>query len=140
MKKLLLIITLFLFSCKSQVEEVTVEVTATDSLLEKSKKGLDSAVVINHKSDSAAKKTIIKVIKDVKYLNKVVDQYKQIQALTKETVVTEKIIYKIDTVYIETKKNFWGKEKTSTTVKSDSTVKTSSDSVSKISIDTLNHN
>ena len=32
-----------------------------------------------------------------------------------------KTVYKIDTVYIETKKNFWGKEKTNTTIKSDST-------------------
>ena len=30
--------------------------------------------------------------------------------------------HKIDTVYIETKKNFWGKEKTNTTIKSDSLV------------------
>ena len=49
-----------------------------------------------------------------------VEKYKEV--LSKQTIATEKIVYKIDTVYIETKKNFWGKEKTNTTIKSDSVV------------------
>lgn len=140
MKKVFLLTILFLLSCKAQVEQTPVETTAVDSVLEKSQKDLDSAIVISSKSDSATKKTIVKVIKEIKYLNQIVDRYKQVQALTTQTVATEKIIYRIDTVYIETKKNFWGKEKTNTTVKSDSVVEVSSDSVTKVKIDTLNHN
>jgi hypothetical protein len=62
--------------------------------------------------------------------------------MSKEVVSTEKIIYKIDTVYIETKKNFWGKEKTKTSVKSDSSVDMSIDtSVNEaLKIDTLQQN
>ena len=140
MKRLLLLVILFSLSCNNQIKEAPVEASAADLLLEKSQKGLDSAIVINNKSDSATKRTITKVVKEIKYLNNVVDQYKQIQATTKELTVVEKIVYKIDTVYIETKKNFWGKEKTNTTIKTDSTVTTSSESTIKNSIDTLNRN
>jgi hypothetical protein len=37
-------------------------------------------------------------------------------------LTANKVITKTDTIYIETKKNFWGKAKTTTSVKSDSTV------------------
>ena len=80
MKKLLLVAIVFSLSCKNQIKEIPAKVVDTDLLLEKSKKGLDSAIVINHKSDSATKKTITQVVREIKYLNKVVNQYKQIQA------------------------------------------------------------
>ena len=41
----------------------------------------------------------------------------------------ENVKVRIDTVYIETKRNFWGKEKTTTSVKSDSTITSTIDSV-----------
>jgi hypothetical protein len=50
-----------------------------------------------------------------------------------KTVSTvEKIQVRVDTVYIETKKNFWGKEKTNVSLRADSTV-------TEI-VDTLNQN
>lgn len=93
-----------------------------DSILLKSKSNLDTAVIVNQKSDSMTKETIIKVVKEIKFLNNEVEKYKQVNLLTNQIVATEKIIYKIDTVYIETKKNFWGKQKTTTSIKSDSIV------------------
>jgi hypothetical protein len=51
------------------------------------------------------------------------------------STVKEKV--RIDTVYIEKKKNFWGKEKTNTNVKSDSLVNESIDSTTVSKVDTL---
>jgi Flp pilus assembly CpaF family ATPase len=133
MRKVIFLAILLLASCKNQeYKAIDVKTAKIDSIIESSKKNVDSVLIINQKSDSAAKQTIVKVIKEIKYLTNEVEKYKEIETLLKKTVATEKIVYKIDTVYIETKKNFWGKEKTNTTIKSDSIVKES--------IDTLNNN
>lgn len=120
MKKLLLLSVLFLFSCQNKEENINAKVAESEDILEISQKHLDTATVVYNNSDSAAKEKVTKIVKEIKYLNKAIESYKE--TLSKQTVATEKIIYKIDTVYIETKKNFWGKEKTNTTIKSDSVV------------------
>ena len=121
MKKLLLISVLFLFSCKNQKQEViTKQMIEIDNILETSQKHFDTAVIVYQQSDSAAKQQVIKIVKEISYLNTEVEKYKEV--LSKQTIATEKVVYKVDTVYIETKKNFWGKEKTNTTVKSDSVI------------------
>jgi hypothetical protein len=121
MKKLLLISVLFLFSCKNQKQEaITEQIIETDNILENSQKHFDTALIVYHQSDEAAKKQVIKIVKEISYLNHEVEKYKEV--LKNQTVATEKIVYKIDTIYIETKKNFWGKEKTNTTIKSDSVI------------------
>jgi Flp pilus assembly CpaF family ATPase len=122
MKKIILIVSLFVISCNSKLKETTIKTQAIDSVIQKSQHDLASATIISNKSDSVTKQTVTKVIHNIKFLNKEVEKYKQIELLLKQTVATEKIVYKIDTVYIETKKNFWGKEKTNTTIKSDSIV------------------
>lgn len=121
-KLLLLLSVLFLFSCESKKYEVIVDekMTEADNVLENSQKHFDTAVVIYNQSDSAAKEKVIQIVKEISYLNVEVEKYKDV--LKNQTIATEKIVYKVDTVYIETKKNFWGKEKTNTTVKSDSVV------------------
>ena len=121
MRKLLLLSVLFLFSCKNQNQEViTKQMVEVDNILENSQKHFDTAVIVYKQSDSVAKEQVIKIVKEISYLNTEVEKYKEV--LSKQTIATEKIVYKIDTVYIETKKNFWGKEKTNTTIKSDSVV------------------
>jgi len=121
MRKLLLLSVLFLFSCKDKGYEVVDEkITETDNILENSQKHLDTATVVYNQSDSITKEQVVKIVKEISYLNHEVEKYKEV--LSKQTIATEKIVYKIDTVYIETKKNFWGKEKTNTTIKSDSVV------------------
>jgi regulator of replication initiation timing len=121
MKKLLLLSFLFLFSCKNQDKEViTKQMIEVDNILESSQKHFDTAVVVYKQSDSIAKQQVVKIVKEISYLNTEVEKYKEV--LSKQTIASEKIVYKIDTVYIETKKNFWGKEKTNTTVKSDSVI------------------
>lgn len=121
MRKLLLLSVLFLFSCKDKGYEVVDEkITETDNILENSQKHLDTATVVYNQSDSITKEQVVKIVKEISYLNHEVEKYKEV--LSKQTIATEKIVYKIDTVYIETKKNFWGKEKTNTTIKSDSVI------------------
>ena len=121
MRKLLLLSVLFLFSCKNQNQEViTKQMVEVDNILENSQKHFDTAVIVYKQSDSVAKEQVVKIVKEISYLNTEVEKYKEV--LSKQTIATEKIVYKIDTVYIETKKNFWGKEKTNTTIKSDSVV------------------
>lgn len=121
MKRILLLAILFLLGCSVEPRQVNeMKMAEVDSILDHSYKTLDTVQVIEHKSDSITKETIVKVIKEIKILNNEVEKYKEVSKL--RTVAAEKIVYRIDTVYIETKKNFWGKEKTNTTVVSDSSV------------------
>jgi hypothetical protein len=143
MKRVTLLAILFILSCKNKESEViTEQPSKIDSIIEKSKNNFEAAALVSNKSDSATNKTIYKIIKEIDYLTNEVTNYKKINLMSKEVVSTEKIIYKIDTVYIETKKNFWGKEKTKTSVKSDSSVDMSIDtSVNEaLKIDTLQQN
>jgi regulator of replication initiation timing len=121
MKKLLLLPLLFLLGCANgEVYNLEAETIEVDTVLENSQKHLDTATLVYHQSDSIAKDQVVKIVKEISYLNTEVEKYKEV--LSKQTIATEKIVYKIDTVYIETKKNFWGKEKTNTTIKSDSVI------------------
>ena len=143
MRKVIILAILFMISCTSKKSEVVIEEPSkVDSILENSKANFNSAVVVNKKSDSAASKTIYKIIKEIGFLTNVVEKYKQVEQLRKQTVVSERIVYVTDTVYIETKKNFWGKEKVKTSIKSDSSVDVSIDSniTESIKIDTLQQN
>jgi regulator of replication initiation timing len=121
MRKLLLMLSVVSFSCGNEKYEVVdKKIIETDNIIENSQKHLDTATVVYNQSDSIAKEQVVKIVKEISYLNTEVEKYKEV--LSKQTIATEKIVYKIDTVYIETKKNFWGKEKTNTTIKSDSVI------------------
>ena len=139
MKYIFLILSLYLFSCSNS--EVEPEIVEVDSVLLNSEQHLITSDSIQKKSDSTTKAQVIKVIREFKYLTNEVEKFKteRVQLMNVQNLTTEKIIYRIDTVYIETKKNFWGKEKTSTSVKSDSSTTTNVDSIITTSekIDTL---
>lgn len=140
MRKVIILPILFILSCTSRKSEAVTETPSkADSILEMSKGHFDSAVVVSKKSDSATSKTIYKIIKEIGFLTNVVEKYKQVEQLKVQTLTSERIVYITDTVYIETKKNFWGKEKVKTSVKSDSSVEFSIDSniTESIEIDTL---
>ena len=143
MKKSLLIIGLFLFSCNNHEESVILPVEI-DSVLIKSQQNLVTSDSVQKKSDSTTKEQVIKVIREFKILTNEVEKFKteKIQLMSLQKVNTEKIIYKIDTVYIEVEKNFWGKKKTTTSVKSDSSSVVTEDSTIKTSekIDTTSSN
>jgi hypothetical protein len=135
MRKLLFLI-LFFTACVDSSNTNMMDTSSIDSILINSKNNLDTAIIVNTKSDSITKETIVKVVKEIKFLTNEVEKYKEINLLTSQKVATEKIIYRVDTIYIETKKNFWGKEKTSTSVKSDSIINEKIDTTIKSVIDT----
>jgi|LauGreDrversion4_2_1035121.scaffolds.fasta_scaffold79067_3 hypothetical protein len=135
MRKLLFLIVFFT-ACVDSSNTNMMDTSSIDSILINSKNNLDTAIIVNTKSDSITKETIVKVVKEIKFLTNEVEKYKEINLLTSQKVATEKIIYRVDTIYIETKKNFWGKEKTSTSVKSDSIINEKIDTTIKSVIDT----
>ena len=136
MKKLLFILAILFVSCSN--EQISVEAPSTaDIALQKSAESVASAHRVSVKSDIATKKQITKVVFKIKYLTNEIVKFKteRLTLINQLSTVKEKV--RIDTVYIEKKKNFWGKEKTNTTVKSDSLVNESVDSTTTSKLDTL---
>jgi hypothetical protein len=136
MKKLLFILAIFCVGCSN--EQFSVEVPSTaDIALQKSAESVASAHRVSVKSDIATKKQITKVVFKIKYLTNEIVKFKteRLTLISQLSTVKEKV--RIDTVYIEKKKNFWGKEKTNTTVKSDSLVNEKIDSTTVSKVDTL---
>lgn len=136
MKKLLFILAVLFASCSN--EEIGVEAPSTaDIALQKSAEAVASAHQVSIKSDIATKKQITKVVFKIKYLTNEIVKFKteRLTLINQLSTVKEKV--RIDTVYIEKKKNFWGKEKTSTTVKTDSLVNEKIDSTTVSKVDTL---
>jgi hypothetical protein len=136
MKKLLFILAVLFASCSN--EEIGVEAPSTaDIALQKSAEAVASAHQVSVKSDIATKKQITKVVFKIKYLTNEIVKFKteRLTLINQLSTVKEKV--RIDTVYIEKKKNFWGKEKTSTTVKTDSLVNESIDSTTTSKVDTI---
>lgn len=115
MKKVLLICALVIAGCSSEktVESTEAKLAEADSVIAHSQEIVKHAFIVNEKADSIVKEDVAKVVNEIKAMNLEVQGLRAIQKI-------EKI--RIDTVYIETKRNFWGKEKTKTTVVSDSTI------------------
>lgn len=135
---------LALVSCSTSNKNEESEMYVYDTVLINSQNRLDTVTAINQKSDSLTKEKVVRIVSTIRYLANEVEKYKteQIQLLNTQNVVTEKIIYKIDTVYIETEKNFWGRKKTTKSVKSDSLVSESvldSSFSTEILKDTIDH-
>lgn len=124
MKKVLVPVFLFFLSCSQQSENNFNSDIMSDTLLINSQKNLEKADTVYQKSDSLTVGKVNNIIKEIIYLNHEVEKFRTEKlTLEKQLMVTsEKVIYRIDTVFIETQKNFWGKTKTKTSVNSDSTV------------------
>ncbi len=120
--KTLLIVCLLLAGCGTQTEtEVEApKATSTADLLNTSDSVIANAERSSQILDSVTTVTTEKVHDNIKVLTNTITNYEtKIKAATK-TITVEKVIH--DTVYIETKKSFWGKTKTNVTTKSDSTI------------------
>ena len=135
MKKYILLLTLFVFSCNSPSDNQANTEIIMDSVIVKSQQNLQNSDLIQKKSDSVTKYKVFLIIKEV-------EKYKIERSviLNQLKVAKENYIVRIDTVFIETKKNFWGKEKRSVSVKSDTsqTEFLDSSSIEQV-IDTTNH-
>jgi hypothetical protein len=136
MKKLLFVLAILSIGCSNEQALVDTPSTA-DIALQKSAESVASAHRVSVKSDIATKKQITKVVFKIKYLTNEIVKFRteRLTLISQLSTVKEKV--RIDTVYIEKKKNFWGKEKTNTTVKSDSLVNESVDSTTTSKLDTL---
>lgn len=121
-------------SCSQQDAKVEAS-SESDSVLIKSQAQLEISTIQNQKADSTMKVKTQKIVEKISFLNREVNKYK----LERESLLTQqvKVVYKVDTVYIETKKNFWGKSKTSTSVKSDSSVSETMDTTKSVSVDSV---
>ena len=94
--------------------------TRTASLLAKSDSAMAKTETSAKKLDSVTEATAKKVTFKVKELTRTITKYQNIIKVQTKVKVQEKVIH--DTVYVETKKSFWGKTKQTVTGKSDSTV------------------
>jgi len=118
MKVTNILITCLLAGCTTNTEAP--EVTNTDSLMAVSDSVMAKAECSSQVLDSVTTVTAEKVTDNVQVLTNAITNYEtKIKAATK-TITVEKVIR--DTVYIETKKSFWGKTKKSITTTSDSSV------------------
>lgn len=130
MKLRYILIAFLLVGCGSDSQAP--QLTKTDSLLIKSDSAIASVNTSSGVLDSVTEVTTEKVNDHIKVLTNTITNYEtQIKSAVKVKTV-EKIIH--DTVYIEVKKSFWGKTKTSVTKKSDSTLNQSE------IVDTTNNN
>lgn len=112
MKHLYLVAILLVLSCSSKQTKEVVDYNQVDSIINSSQNTIVKNDSIHKESEKVITKTVQQVVSEIQTLKEEAKIAKG-----KTTVLT---ITKIDTVYIEKKKNFWGKEKTAVTVKSDS--------------------
>lgn len=89
-----------------------------DSIIHHSEISIIRSDSVNRESEKSVAKKVDQTVHKIEGLNEEVSVLKQEVETAKMMVKT---VYKVDTVYIETKKNFWGKSKTNTTIVSDST-------------------
>ena len=105
-----------------------------DSTIIKSMNNIKVSDTIQRKSDSITQEKIVKVITNIKYLTNTVKKLK----IEKLQLSKQKV--RVDTVFIETKKSFWGREKKTITTKSDSHDVETIDSSSTKVLDTITKN
>jgi len=131
MKNILPILFLTLVSCSNVNTNKMTEpnITESDSIIVKSSKNIQVSDTVQKKSDLATEKKVAKVITEIRYLTKYVDRLKveKLELFRELTLSKENV--RVDTVYIETKKNFWGKEKTTVNSKTDTTFKEKIDTI-----------
>ena len=132
MKKIILLSLIFL-GCASK--DYTKTNGKFDELMKQSDSSLVKSENINKELDSLSTVIVKETTERLDSLITTVDSVScEAQALKNELskvtkVVREKIIYRTDTVFIEKRKNIWGKEKTNVHVNSDSLISNSEDTL-----------
>ena len=139
MKKIILFIVFLLFSCGNN-EDNKIEnesITTFDYTIANSKNNIMVSDTVQKKSDSITTTKVNKVIKEIHYLTKYVNVLKiEKNNLTKELKYSKENV-RIDTVFVETKKSFWGKTKTTINTKTDTSSNQAIDSIVIRSVDTI---
>jgi hypothetical protein len=141
MKKILLIMFVLLISCSPKESNKTSDnlVNSSDSVLVNSVNNIKVCDTVQRVSDSITQEKVGKVITKIKYLNNTVEKLKiEKLQLSRELKVSKQNV-RIDTVFIETRKSFWGKEKRTIKTKSEVQSTETIDSTStKQTLDSIN--
>ena len=116
MRNIILFMVFLLISCgNKENNKIKNESTViADSAIVNSQNNIMVYDTVQKKSDSITHEKVVKVITDIKYLTNIVEKLK----IEKLQLSKQKV--RVDTVFIETKKSFWGREKKTITTKSDS--------------------
>jgi hypothetical protein len=116
MRNIILFTVFLLISCGNKEDnKIKNESTViADSAIVNSQNNIMVYDTVQKKSDSITHEKVVKVITDIKYLTNIVEKLK----IEKLQLSKQKV--RVDTVFIETKKSFWGREKKTITTKSDS--------------------
>lgn len=139
MKSIPYLLIFFLFSCDNNQLNNNFNLidNNADSIIIKSNKSILVSDTLNKISDSITTTKVNKVIKEIHYLTKYVNVLKiEKNNLTKELKYSKENV-RIDTVFVETKKSFWGKTKTTINTKTDTSSNQSIDSIVIRSVDTI---
>ncbi len=139
MKSIPYLLIFFLFSCDNNQlnNDFNLIDNNADSIIIKSNKSILVSDTLNKISDSITTTKVSKVIKEIHYLTKYVNVLKiEKNNLTKELKYSKENV-RIDTVFVETKKSFWGKTKTTINTKTDTSSNQAIDSIVIRSVDTI---
>ena len=121
MKNIILFIVFLLISCGNKEDNKikNESIVIVDSAIVNSQNNIMVYDTVQKKSDSITHEKVVKVITDIKYLTNTVEKLKiEKLQLSKELKISKQNV-RIDTVFIETKKSFWGKEKKTIKTKTD---------------------
>ena len=121
MKNIILFIVFLLISCGNKEDNKIKNETIliADSTIINSRNHIMESDTVQKKSDSITHEKVVKVITNIKYLTNTVEKLKfEKLQLSKELKISKQNV-RIDTVFIETKKSFWGKEKKTIKTKTD---------------------
>lgn len=110
--RLLLVIPLFLISCRASVKQEDL-ISETDTLIQGSTTLYDSVENMLPKTEKAINIIRYEIKKDIKESKELADSLKKENEGLKETIRITKSIIIHDTIYIKEKTNFWGKKKVS---------------------------
>ena len=130
-----------LVSCSNKETDKSLKINnSIDSTIIKSVNNIKISDTIQRKCDSITEEKVVKVITDIKYLTNTVEKLKiEKSQLTKELKISKQNV-RIDTVFVETRKSFWGKEKKTITTKSGTQDVETIDSSSTKVLDTITKN
>jgi hypothetical protein len=103
MRKSLLILGLFLFSCNNP-EESIISPIEVDSVLIKSQQNLVTSDSVQKKSDSTTKEQVIKVIREFKILTNEVEKFKTERLLLEKTMNVTLCLLKWKRIFGERRK------------------------------------
>ena len=130
-----------LISCSPKESNKTSDnlLNSSDSVLVNSVNNLKVCDTVQRVSDSITQDKVSKVIIKIQYLNNIVEKLKiEKLQLSRELKVSKQNV-RIDTVFIETRKSFWGKEKRTIKTKSEVQSTETIDSTStKQTLDSIN--